>query len=38
LEFIARDIAITVETTENCACAATYPTLRGEKTEFRLAS
>ena len=38
LEFIARDIAITVETTENCACAAAYPTLRGEKTEFRLAS
>ena len=37
LEFIARDIAITVETTENCACAATYPTLRGEKTKFMLA-
>ena len=37
LEFIARDIAITVETTENCACAAAYPTLRGEKTKFMLA-
>ena len=37
LEFIARDIAITVETTENCACAAAYPTLCGEKTKFMLA-
>ena len=37
LEFIARDIAITTETTENCACAATYPELRGDKTEFMLA-
>ena len=38
LEFIARDIAITAETDETCACAAAYPMLRGEKTEFRLAS
>ena len=37
LEFIARDIAITTETTENCACAAAYPELRGDKTEFTLA-
>ena len=37
LEFIARDIAITVETNETCACAAAYPALRGEKTEFMLA-
>ena len=37
LEFIARDIAITTETTETCACAAAYPALRGDKTEFRLA-
>ena len=37
LEFIARDIAITVETAENCACAAAYPALRGDKTEFMLA-
>ena len=37
LEFIARDIAITVETDETCACAAAYPALRGEKNEFMLA-
>ncbi|MEL6684341.1 MAG: hypothetical protein AAFN63_05135 [Pseudomonadota bacterium] len=37
LEFIARDIAITTETNENCACAAAYPALRGDKTEFKLA-
>lgn len=37
LENIARDIAITTETTENCACAAAYPGLRGDKTEFTLA-
>ncbi|MEJ8560965.1 hypothetical protein QTO30_06845 [Yoonia sp. GPGPB17] len=37
LEFIARDIAITNETEETCACAAAYPALRGEKTEFMLA-
>ena len=37
LEFIARDIAITVETDETCACAAAYPALRGDKTEFMLA-
>ncbi|WP_245834167.1 hypothetical protein [Yoonia maricola] len=37
LEFIARDIAITTETVETCACAAAYPALRGEKTEFMLA-
>jgi hypothetical protein len=37
LELIARDIAITVETTETCACAAAYPALRGDKTEFMLA-
>ncbi len=37
LEFIARDIAITTQTDETCACAAAYPALRGEKTEFMLA-
>lgn len=37
LENIARDIAITTETDETCACAAAYPALRGEKTEFKLA-
>ena len=37
LKFIARDIAITVETDETCACAAAYPALRGDKTEFMLA-
>ena len=37
LALIARDIAITKETDETCACAAAYPELRGEKTEFRLA-
>ncbi len=37
LEFIARDITITVETNETCACAAAYPALRGDKTEFMLA-
>lgn len=34
LKFIARDIAMTTETEETCACAAAYPALRGEKTEF----
>jgi hypothetical protein len=37
LEFIARDTTITFETNETCACAAAYPELRGEKTEFMLA-
>ena len=37
LKFIARDIAITVETDETCACAAAYPALRGDKTEYMLA-
>ena len=37
LEFIARDIVITTETDETCACAAAYPELRGDKTEFMLA-
>ena len=36
LENIARDIAITMPTQESCACAAAYPELRGEKTEFTL--
>ncbi len=37
LEFIARDIEITTLETETCACAAAYPELRGDKTEFVLA-
>jgi hypothetical protein len=37
LKNIARDITITTETNETCACAAAYPALRGEKTEFKLA-
>lgn len=36
LEFIARDIEIAVRTDETCACAAAYPGLRGDKTEFVL--
>lgn len=36
LKFIARDIAITQTTTETCACAAAYPALRGDRTEFAL--
>ena len=34
---MARDVEITTLTTENCACAAAYPALRGDKTEFQLA-
>jgi hypothetical protein len=37
LEFIARDITLAVTTDETCACAAAYPALRGDKTEFQLA-
>ena len=37
LEFIARDIEIVTLTTETCACAASYPDMRGAKTEFQLA-
>ncbi len=37
LQYIARDITVTTETDETCACAAAYPELRGEKTEFTLA-
>jgi hypothetical protein len=37
LAFMTRDLAITTETTETCACAAAYPELRGDKTEFVLA-
>ena len=36
LEFIARDIEIAVLTEETCPCAAAYPDLRGDKTEFVL--
>jgi len=37
LEFIARDIELVTVANETCACAAAYPALRGEKTEFQLA-
>lgn len=37
LENIARDVVITTSTSETCACAALYPDLRGDKTEFALA-
>lgn len=33
---IARDVAIETQGAEACACAALYPELRGDKTEFRL--
>jgi len=36
LKNIARDVEITTLTDETCACAAAYPELRGEKTEFML--
>jgi hypothetical protein len=36
LEFIARGIEMITLTEETCACAAAYPDLRGEKTEFVL--
>ncbi|MEM1074287.1 MAG: hypothetical protein AAGI36_07515 [Pseudomonadota bacterium] len=36
LSKIVRDVAITVEREETCACAALYPELRGTKAEFRL--
>ncbi|MDX8352315.1 hypothetical protein SLH47_08070 [Cognatiyoonia sp. IB215182] len=34
---IARDVAISTDVQESCACAALYPELRGDKTEFALA-
>ncbi|WP_234417129.1 hypothetical protein [Loktanella sp. Alg231-35] len=37
LNNIARDVEIATLATENCACGAAYPELRGEKTEFMLA-
>ena len=37
LSNIARDVEQTTLTLETCACAALYPELRGEKTEFMLA-
>ena len=37
LENIARDVAVTTLDQETCACAAAYPQLRGDKTEFMLA-
>ncbi len=37
LEFIARDIERLTLTNETCACAAAYPAMRGDKTEFQLA-
>ncbi|WP_342075276.1 hypothetical protein [Yoonia sp. SS1-5] len=37
LKFIARDIEQVTLTDETCACAAAYPALRGDKTEFALA-
>ena len=36
LEFIARDIEIAALMDETCACAAAYPDMRGDKTEFVL--
>ena len=36
LAAIARDVEITMNTAETCACAAVYPELRGTKTEFVL--
>ena len=36
LEFIARDIELFTMADETCACAAAYPALRGDKTEFML--
>ncbi|MEM6889959.1 MAG: hypothetical protein AAF636_17735 [Pseudomonadota bacterium] len=36
LSVFARDVMQKVEMKESCACAAFYPDLRGEKTEFRL--
>lgn len=36
LHTVARDVAITTEKSENCACAALYPELRGDKDAFRL--
>ncbi len=37
LKNIARDVTITMRMDETCACAAAYPALRGDKTEFMLA-
>jgi len=37
LDTIARDVMVTTATEESCACAALYPELRGDKTEFVLA-
>lgn len=37
LETVARDVEQLTLTDETCACAAAYPDLRGEKTEFVLA-
>lgn len=36
LDRIARDIDITTLDAEPCACAALYPDLRGDKTQFKL--
>ena len=36
LKEIARDVTVSMNTNETCACAALYPVLRGNKKEFRL--
>ena len=36
LETVARDVVVFDGVEETCACAALYPELRGNKTEFRL--
>lgn len=36
LDKVAKDITLTTETQETCACAALYPEMRGEKTAFAL--
>lgn len=38
LQKIARDVKVTTQAQENCACAALYPQMRGEKEHFRLES
>jgi len=38
LQNIARDVEVTTQKQESCACAALYPQMRGEKKQFRLES
>ena len=37
LDNVARDVMVTTQMQESCACAAAYPELRGDKMEFALA-